>query len=201
MVGTISPVVYEPSTRRTWYRDIAIYSVSQVGGAAVTGLAVGGLALLTRAACSWQPLALSAPLGILCAIGALHDLKLLPFRLPSRCWQVPQSWKRFRRPLMAACYGFGIGLGMLTRIPFGSFYVVLLACASLQSLLVALVLMVLYGMARATTVALVAGAQALADQPQRRLMHIVRFSPLVAYFDGLTLSVFSGLLLSVSVLC
>src|SRR5713226_7486162 len=122
MVGTISPVVCGKST---WYRLISIYSVAQVAGAALTGFLLGSIGVLFRTAFPWQNSSLVIPFGVLAAIGALHDLQLLPFRLPSRCWQVPQSWKKFRPSVMSASFGFGIGLGVLTRIPFATFYLVL----------------------------------------------------------------------------
>jgi hypothetical protein len=195
MVGTITPVVYGPSRLSTWYRLLAIYTASQLAGALLTGLALAAVGMLLRALCPWSMTGLAVALATLSFVAALHDLKLLPFRLPSHCWQVPQSWRRFSPSLMAACYGFSIGLGVLTRITFGSFFPVLLACVGLSNLPLALSIMVLYGAARAGTVAFVARGQAFVDDPSKQLRTVVRLAPLIAYLDGLLLAFFTGLLL------
>src|SRR5229473_4289724 len=168
MVGTISPVVYGPTRLSTWYRLMGIYVMSQIAGAAVTGLVTASVGELLRTLFPWDIPSLANSLAIVAAVAGVRDLKLVRFRLPSRNWQVPQSWKRFPPGIMAACYGFGIGLGVLTRIPFASFYFVLLACASLASLPVGVGLMALHGTARAGTVALVARGQAFAPDPHER---------------------------------
>lgn len=153
MVGTITPVVYGSCRGPSWPWLMGIYAVAQIAGAALTGLVLGGFGALTRTLLPWETTDLLIPLSVVGAVGALHDLKLLPFRLPSRSQQVPQSWKRFSSAIMAASYGFGIGMGVLTRIPFASFYLVLLACAGLASLPLSVGLMALYGATRAGTVA------------------------------------------------
>jgi hypothetical protein len=134
-------------------------------------------------------------LSVVAAVLGLRDLKLLRFRLPNRLWQVPQSWKRFPPSVMAAYYGFGIGLGVLTYIPFSSFYFLLCCCASVGSLSLGVGLMAVYGAARAGTVALAARSQAFVPDPYERLDTVGRLGPVVGYMDGLALALVSGLLL------
>jgi hypothetical protein len=192
MAGTITPVVCGKSM---WYRLISIYTMAQIAGAALNGLLLGEIGILLRAALPWQNTPLIIPFGVVAAMSAVHDLGLLPFRLPSRSWQVPQSWKRFRPSVMSALFGFGIGLGVLTRIPFASFYLVVFACVGLASLPLALGIMVLYGATRAGTVALVAYGQAFAPDPHQRLRAFTGLSPLVGYLDGLVLAFAAGIFL------
>jgi hypothetical protein len=192
MVGTISPVVYGPQRFGTWSRLISIYTLSQIAGASLTGLVLAGMGLLLRTLCRWETFPLAAVFALLAAIGALSDLKLLPFPLPSRCWQVPQSWKRLSPAIMAACFGFGIGVGVLTRIPFASFYVVLAACVGSASLPLGIGFMALYGMTRAAGVAVIAHGQGGAPDPCGRLITISRLTPLIGYLDGLVLAFVTG---------
>jgi hypothetical protein len=195
MVGTISPVVYGPRHRWSWSRLIGVYTLSQIAGACLTGLLLGGIGLLLRALIRWESATLTPLFTMLAAFGALSDLKLLPLPLPSRCWQVPQSWKRFSPGIMASCFGFGIGVGVLTRIPFASFYLVLAVCAGSASLPLGVVLMALYGMTRAASVAVVAHGQGCAPDPCARLMTITRLTPLIGYLDGLVLAFVTGVFL------
>jgi hypothetical protein len=200
MVGTITPVVYGSGSRSSWCWIICIYTVSQIAGAAVTVFVLATVGLLGKLIYAWSTTTLAAAICMICAIGALQDLKLIRYSLPSRCWQVPQRWKRFSPRVMASCYGFGIGLGVITRIPYASFYLVLVACAGLASVPHAVGLMSLYGVTRAATMAFAASGQASVPDPTARLMAIVRLSPLVGYGDGLALAVVAGLMLSQSVL-
>src|SRR5438445_9864607 len=128
MVGTIWPVVYGPNRHCQRYPLISLYSVSQVAGAVLTGMVLSTIGMLGRVFLSWELMDLLRVQAVFAAIGAMSDLKLLAFRLPSRSWQVPQSWKRLPPSGMVVLYGFGIGLGVITRIPFASFYLVMLAC-------------------------------------------------------------------------
>ncbi len=173
---------------------MAVYTLAQIAGAAVTGLAVAGLGSFLRTVTRWESTTLLTPLAVLAIAAGLRDLKLLPVPLPSRNWQVPQSWKRFSPTVMAACFGFGIGLGVLTRIPFASFYFLLLVCAALGSIPLGVALLALHGLARAGTVALVARGQAFALNPHKRIDTIGRLTAVVAYMDGLALALVAGLL-------
>lgn len=195
MVGTITPVVYGPTRFSTWYRLMSVYTLSQIIGAALTGSLLAVCGMLSRTLYPWELSALTPAMGILSGIGAMHDMKLLPFRAPSLHWQVPQSWKRFAPSVMAACYGFGIGLGVLTRIPFASFYIVLVACTGMANLPYAVGLMALYGATRAGAVALCARGQAFARDPHQRLMTIAHMGPVIGYLNGIVLAAVAGFLL------
>jgi len=195
MVGTITPVVYGASNCAHWYGLMGIYTLAQTGGAATTGLLFGGAGATMRRLYSWDRPEVLAAIGFLSLIGALSDLKLLPFTVPSPSWQVPQRWKRFPPVAMAACYGFGIGLGVATRIPLASFYVVFATCIAMASIPLGMTLMALLGAMRAVTVAIVARTQPASSNAPTRLNAILAVSPLIAYVDGIALSVIAALCL------
>src|SRR5262249_30093000 len=127
MLGTISPAVCRSAGNPTWRRLISVYSIAQIAGAAVTGLTISVPARLLHEYLMWDPASAALAIGGVVGLAALVDFKVLKVRLPSRNWQVPQSWKQLTPSVMAASYGFGIGVGVLTRIPFAGFHAVLLA--------------------------------------------------------------------------
>src|SRR5947209_5426979 len=131
MVGTISPVVYGSSRRSLWHRLMGIYVASQIAGAVLTGVIFAAAGAVLQAVFHWNSYGLVATLAVVAVLAGMRDLNLVRYPLPSRNWQVPQSWKRFSPGVMSASYGFGIGLGVVTRIPVASFYFVLLADAGL----------------------------------------------------------------------
>jgi hypothetical protein len=177
----------------SWSYRISMYIIAQIAGATLTGalIACVGWAIQLD---FWHFRACAIALALIAAIGSLHDLQLLPFRLPSRCWQVPQRWKQFHPSVAAACYGFVIGLGVLTHIPFASFYLVVGVCALLANPSLGAALLAVYGAARAAAVAIVARGQRVAADPHHRLLTIARLSPFVLYIDALTLAGVAGLL-------
>jgi hypothetical protein len=196
MVGTLTPVVYGSGRRLRWYWLLSIYTAFQVMGAMLTGLVFAATGMLARALCPWETKGLAALVAVLGIVGALHDLKLVSFRLPSRCWQVPKTWKRFRPSVMAASFGFGIGLGVLTRIPFSGFYLVLLLCAGFVNIPFAVSIMALYGLARAGAVAFAGHSQGPAQSSRPRITRLVCLAPLVGFLNGLALALLAGFLLN-----
>lgn len=191
MVGTTVPVVYGPSR---WKLIIATYALSQVAGALVTGLVVWAVGTGLRVLLGLDFSVAAAVIAAVAAFGALHDLQLTTVRLPASRWQVPWQWKRFPRPLMAAMFGFGIGMGVLTRIPFAAFHVVLIATMLLTDLQSALLIMFVYGATRALGVAVASQLQMLISDVRERPRAISRFQPLVGYFNGIILAGVAGVL-------
>jgi hypothetical protein len=195
MVGTISPVVYRSNGGTSWGRVIAVYSVAQILGAALMGLMLVGIGNALQVFWTWNSFSAVLSLVVFVGIAGLIDLQLVPFRFPSRNWQVPQSWKHLPPYIMAACYGFAIGTGVLTRIPFAGFYSILFAVVAAANLPVGVGIMVLYGVARAGTVALIAHGQAGVLERDKRMDTIASLSPLVRCLEGLALALIAGLLL------
>lgn len=189
MVGTTTPVVYGP---HTWKVIIAIYAVAQIAGALVTGAAMWGIGIGLRTMLDLDLTVAAGITAVVAVLGALHDLKLAKIWLPTSNWQVPREWRRFPRPLMAAMFGFGIGMGIVTRIPFASFHVVLIATTLIADLQSALIVMFVYGATRALGVAVTSQLQLLIQDVQQRPTMINRFGPLVGYLNGLILAGIAG---------
>ena len=194
MVGTTVPVVYGP---RRWKLIIAIYSLSQIAGALVTGFVVWVVGTGLRTLLGSDLAVAAAVIAAVAAFGALHDLQLTTIWLPASRWQVPWQWKRFPQPLMAAMFGFGIGMGVLTRIPFAAFHVVLIATMLVCDLQSALVVMLVYGATRALGVAVASQLQMLISDVRQRPAAINRLGRLVGYSNGLILAGVAGILVGV----
>lgn len=194
MVGTITPVVYGPRSSSRWPCLMGHFALALVTASLLMGAMLSGLGIALRAVCPWNGSHLTLIFLGTALIGAMHDLRLLPFRLPSRDWQVPQSWKRLSPKTMAFCYGFGIGLGVVTRIPFGGYYPVLVACIGFGNFLSGTGLMGLYGIARAGAIALVASGQNEGSPVHERLLVIGRLKTVVRIIDGVLLAVVAGAL-------
>lgn len=196
MVGTISPAVCRSVGDSSWRRLISIYSIAQVAGAAVTGLTLSVAAGFLHEYWVWDPASAALAIGGVVGIAALVDLKVLDVRLPNRNWQVPQGWKRLAPSVMAAAYGFGIGVGVLTRIPFAGFHAVLFAIVALADIPTGVGIMMLYGAARSATVAWIAyGQRSDVMACSRRLDQIASLSPLARFLEGLLLSFIASLLI------
>ena len=189
MVGTTVPVVYG---RRRWKLIIAIYSLSQVAGALATGLLAWSVGTGLRAVLGLDFTVTTAVIAAVAAFGALHDLQLTTVWLPASRWQVPWQWKRFPRPLMAAMFGFAIGMGVLTRIPFAAFHVVLIATMLVCDLQSALLVMLVYGATRALGVGVASQLQMLISDVRQRPRAINRMGPLVGYLNGIILAAVAG---------
>jgi hypothetical protein len=190
MVGTATPVVYGPNR---WKRVIAIYALSQVAGALSTGLVLWAIGIAVRTLFAWDSAFAAAITSAVCAVGALHDLKLTTIWMPASRWQVPCQWKRYPWPLMAAMYGFGIGTGVLTRIPFASFHAVLIATILFADLPLALGVMLVYGATRAFAVAITSQLQLLISDVRQRTLTISRLAPLLGYCNGIILAAVAGI--------
>ena len=120
MVETIAPVVY--GRRRDYRIAVALHAGAALVTSAGFGAALGLVGLLLGA--PWGPggLVLVAALGVLYG---LRELARLPVPLFDRKRQVPDWWRTFYSPRVAAAlYGAGLGIGFLTFLRHGTFVVV-----------------------------------------------------------------------------
>jgi hypothetical protein len=156
MIGTIGSLVQETSSRLRWLLSVCLYSVACVGAALLLGLALGLAGRAQRATAA--ALGLRAPfahaefwlVGLLALAYAASDLGAFPLPHPTLRRQVPITWWRRWRPYGAALmYGASLGLGFMTIIPFGAFYVVCAWCLVGGDPLAAAWVMGAYGAARA----------------------------------------------------
>src|SRR5437867_1626443 len=150
MVSRIGPLV-EVGKRKT---ALAVHVAGGLVGGASIGVLLGFAGLLLRAVLGDTldtVFIVAVPAALL--YGALVDLGLVPLQITSER-QTPGSWDCAlgHYPGIFA-WGFDLGLGVTTRIPYQSLLV--LPCAALLSgnLAAALAIMAVYGASRALAVA------------------------------------------------
>ena len=185
MVGTISPVVYGRKSLSVFGRVISLYGVAQVAGAVVTGLCFGVFGVALRALFDVGSEAFVLPVALLATLGGLGS---------------PASFLSAAQPQLASptkLEGFSPaadGHLLWVRHRHGSghanslrqFYV-LLAGVFAYSLPLAVSLMAVYGLAGATTVALIARSQVFAEDPWAS-RNLGRLGPVIGVIDGLLLA-------------
>lgn len=148
MVGTIAPLVQV--ARRQWLVSTGVFVVASVAGGGIVGWSLGGVGAITLGAQHLQYVGLV--LGFLAAVLALIEVQLLPLGVPTLYRSVPQHWWIQYGPTKAAlAYGFVLGMGVTTFIPFASFYL-LLAGAILLGPEAGGLILASYGLGRAVPV-------------------------------------------------
>jgi sulfite exporter TauE/SafE len=101
--------------------------VLHVAGSTAGGvLLFGSLGVIGHLSLGGVPLAVRwAGAGVLSLVFGLNEFGLLRLPLPRNHHSVPQSWWFDLGPNQAALvYGFVLGLGVTTVVPFGTFYAV-----------------------------------------------------------------------------
>lgn len=161
MVETIAPVVYE-GKRSRYYVAVALFACGAMLAAALVGFfagAVGALAGAPWGMTGWVVVAVAA------LVYALREIFNLPIPIPDRHQQVPLWWRSFySQRVTAVLYGFGLGLGYLTYLSFGTYFVVTIAAFVTGEPLVGLALCVPFGLGRALSV-LIANRGAGVERP------------------------------------
>ena len=147
MIETITPDVC--GSRRRHRIALLLFAAAAIAASACLGALLGlvGSAIGTRAAVAGA----AAVAGLL----ALRELGLLRVPLPQSRRQVPERWHaELPLPLWASGYGAGLGVGVFTFQPVGTFWVACAAAVALGRPLTAAACFSLYGAARALMVAL-----------------------------------------------
>ena len=121
MVETITPVVYGGRNRSYW-TAVALHTLGATLSAGALGIVLGGLGALLGA--PWD----GSGWWVLVAVAAAYALREafgLPIPLPDLDRQVPDWWRTFYSPNVAALlYGLGLGVGFVTFLSFGTFVAV-----------------------------------------------------------------------------
>lgn len=151
MVETIAPVVHE-GKRSRYYTTVLLFAVGATVSAALVGLVAGTLGMVLGAPWgtgSWIAVAVAA------VIYALREAFDLPVPVPDRHRQVPQWWRSFYSPpVTAVLYGFGLGIGYLTYLSYGTYFVVTIAALVSGEPLVGAAICAPFGLGRALSVVL-----------------------------------------------
>ena len=127
MILVIWPLGKEPKDISSWLVRVAMYTIASTLGAATMALLLGsvgaGLRLLfPTIGVEW----LVGLLGVVSVLYALHELNIVRLPNPQKGWLVPKSWQRWGRLVGNTLYGYVLGMGIFTYIPFGSFYLLLM---------------------------------------------------------------------------
>jgi hypothetical protein len=124
MVETITPVVHGGRRSRYWIA-IALHALGAGVAAALLGALLGAAGALLGA--PWDPAGALAIAAVAVAYAA-RELLGLPHAQPERRRQVPDWWRTFFSPRVAAfLYGLGLGPGFLTFLGYGTFVAVAMA--------------------------------------------------------------------------
>ncbi|MDQ3963828.1 MAG: hypothetical protein M3277_07960 [Actinomycetota bacterium] len=147
MVETIAPVVY--GRRRDYLIAVAFHSLAATIAALILGLALGTVGMLVGAPWGRAGMAFVVVAGVLYAARELFGL---PIPLFDRKQQVPDWWRTFYSPRVAAAlYGAGLGLGFLTYLRHGTFVVVAAVALASGDPLVGALIAAPFGLARGLT--------------------------------------------------
>ncbi len=149
MVETIAPVVHGDSRNR--YRStLALHALGATAASALVGFVAATLGLLLGAPWGepgWFVLAGAA------LVYCVREIFSLPIPVPDRHQQVPLWWRSFYSPsVTAVLYGFGLGIGYLTYLSYGTYFVVTIAAFVSGNPLVGMVLCAPFGLGRALSV-------------------------------------------------
>jgi hypothetical protein len=192
MVHTITPVVHG-GNRRRWAASVTLHVLGATVSAAAFGAALGGTGLLLGAPWGGAGLLLAAAAA---ALYAARELVGLPIPVPERRRQVPEWWRTFFPPPVAAfLYGTGLGVGFLTFVRHGTLAAVAVAAVAWGDPVTGAVAVGAFGLARATTLVLVTRART-ADDVSRVVDRLDRLagSRLPAAANGVALAAMTAIL-------
>lgn len=174
MISTISPLVQED--RRQWILSTTLFATASAAGGAATFGAAGVAGFIALA--SFSPLIRWVLFSAIAFVLVASGLELSKIRLPMNHRSVPRQWWRNWGPNKGAlAYGFGLGLGVTTVIPFESFYLLLAWALCATSPVYGLVLGIVYGLSRALPVV---GASAVLVRMNDHYVHPRLAVPIVA---------------------
>ncbi|MDQ3982924.1 MAG: hypothetical protein M3271_09635 [Actinomycetota bacterium] len=118
MAETITPVVHG-GKRRPYLVAASLHVAGATLSAAALGAALGLVGLAVGA--PWRTWT-AAVVAVVAAAYLLREAFGVPVPLPDRKRQVPEWWRTFFSPAVAAfLYGAGLGVGFLTYLSFGTF--------------------------------------------------------------------------------
>jgi len=104
-------------------------------------------------------------LALIAVLYAYREFRGRECPLPQRHWQVPRDWAWRGRLVFSFEFGFVLGLGFLTFIPFAGYYFLVAACFSTTDYRQAALIMGIYGLARAVPVVSVPLTSMLIKRP------------------------------------
>jgi hypothetical protein len=156
MVETITPVVHGGRNRRYW-ASVMLHVAATTLTALAFGAVLGGIGLLVRA--PWGPVGRVVVIAV-ALLYAARELFGMPVPVPDRHRQVPEWWRTFYSPPVAATlYGIGLGIGFFTFLTFGTFVAVSIGAFLTADPARGALIVGPFGLARGLSVILAAGAR------------------------------------------
>lgn len=147
MVETIAPVVY--GGKRRYLGAVLLHAAAAAFTGASFGALLGLIGFLTGAPWGDAGLVAVAVIGL---AYAARELLGLPLPLFDRKKQVPDWWRTFYSPHVAATlYGAGLGIGFLTFLRHGTYVVVCSIAVVSGNPLVGVLLGATFGLTRGLT--------------------------------------------------
>ena len=203
MVGTILPIVYGerrqlPKIERL---SLAVYVGGLLLGGAVLGTAISltGLGLRLRGIEKGSITAMLPVIFLVHAVLALREIGVVNMPLPQSRWQVKRAWALDLHPRVAALlYGLMLGFGVITRIPTGLFYALLIWVASSCDTGFGALVFLLVGLGRALPVVLLAEGTADGEQMFRWSNVLHRWFPIMRLVNALVLAGATGWILALA---
>ena len=198
MAGTILPIVYGECARGQLAISVWLYALGLLSGAVVLGGALGTLgselrlnSLLTPAAGALVIIAACAHLGY-----AAREFELCRLPMPQSLWQVPRRWQNLMSARSTSLiYGVALGLGVLTRIPTSTFYIVLVWVVIAGNHQVGFAVLGIYGIGRAVPVIALQAATQDFEHAAGWLERLTPWYALMRLVNGFVLASSGGWLL------
>jgi hypothetical protein len=155
MVEAIVPVVHGKARGR-YAMSVALHVLGAGASAAALGVVLGAIGGLLGA--PWGSAGLVAIAGV-ALLYSVRESAGLPVPIPDGHRQVPEWWRSFYSPPIAAfLYGIGLGPGFFTFLTFGTFVAVGVAAVVSGSPALGAGLCAPFGLARGLSVLVSAGA-------------------------------------------
>jgi len=147
MIFVIVPLGKTASDIRFWVVRAIVYIIGSTLGGLSVGLLVSALGGLLHGL--FQNIIVAGlALGMLALLYAAHEVGWLRMPAPQSNWQVPNSWG-LEHPIGGTLlYGYTLGAGVFTFIPYASFYVLLGWYLLAGDIWIGILLGALYGLAR-----------------------------------------------------
>jgi hypothetical protein len=190
MVGTIAPLVQRQ--KKQWLISVSTFIVAGTIAGLSLGLALGTASLMGARFGLTRPVMVYLLSAVTLLAGGI-DLGVVNVALPNPHRSVPQRWWLEHDPIGAsAAYGFVLGLGITTAIPFASFYIVLV-CSFVGGAAIGALVGAVYGFSRSVTVLIASGLILFGAEPRGVGLWLVRHTFTARTTSGIACIVLSVL--------
>jgi len=204
MITTIGFLVQETSHRIRGFFATSLYTIACLITSSLLGALLSSIGQSIHSIschaffCSSISSMDTTFLGIIAGAYAVSDAGLISLPRPRLMDAVPLTWWHWWKPYGAAlAYGAALGLGIMTRVQFGAFYVLCLWCVFKGDVVYGTLLMGTYGATRALTL-IPASWCVYRSHSQERVRALLSFLSRAKLIVAIILMLFGTLLLTSS---